>query len=291
MWTSWAALLPEDDGRSVLKDLSARPGPTLKMSCLPTPQVNGDPKPRVPCRTHGPTDHAPAGTRHADRGGTRGRRERLGALRARPGAGPHRSRSPRPRPRTRTITRASRGPECSGSSTCASGGSGSSLRGSRATPPLPRPSAGSSSASASRATPSSIELAQRFDGADLSATGLIVTDDEFDRAGVRHTGGAPRRARCADRAPARPARPSASRGVEGRARRRALRRGRQTARRRRLLRAGRPGRLPLVGLHDGRPGGGRRRRADRALHAPAARRLDPGGGPVRRAEGGRDAWS
>ena len=103
---------------------------------------------------------------------------------------------------------------------------------------------------------------------------------------VRDTGGTPRGPRRADPAPARPPSPSAPRGVVGRTRRGAIRRGRQAARRRRLLRTRRPGRLPLVGLHDGRPGGGRGRRADRALHPSAARRLDPGGGPLRRPEGG-----
>ena len=38
-----------------------------------------------------------------------------------------------------------------------------------------------------------IELAQRFDGADLSRPASIVTDEEFDRAACRDAGGAPRR--------------------------------------------------------------------------------------------------
>ena len=33
-----------------------------------------------------------------------------------------------------------------------------------------------------------IDLARRFDGADLSATGLIVTDEEFDQRRVRDAG-------------------------------------------------------------------------------------------------------
>ncbi len=71
----------------------------------------------------------------------------------------------------------------------------------------------------------------------------------------------------------------------GRARRRPLRRDRPAARVGRLLRAGRSRRVSVVGLHDRRAGRGRRRRRDRAVHAAAGRRVDPGAGAVRGARG------
>ena len=91
---------------------------------------------------------------------------------------------PRPRPRTRTITRASRGPECSSSSTCASGGSGSKPSGPRSTPPSPRPSAGSCSASSVEGDEVLIELARAV-RRRRPLDRLIVGDDEFARGRAR----------------------------------------------------------------------------------------------------------
>ena len=127
-----------------------------------------------------------------------------------------------------------------------------------------------------------IELAQRFDGCDLSRERHARHRRGVRRRRGRHAAGPPRRARRPDRSPARPRRPPAPTRMDRGARRRAVRRDRPSARERGLLRARRSRRVSVVGLHDRGARGGRRRRGDRAVHAAAGRRLDPGPGAVRR---------
>ena len=132
-----------------------------------------------------------------------------------------------------------------------------------------------------------IELAHRFDGADLSGGGVLVTDEEFDAAERGHRPELEGRARRPDRAAGDLAVRQLPR--EWWDERDGVRFG-EIVRPLQSVGCYVPGgraRLPVVGVHDRRAGGGRRRRRDRALHAAAVRRLDPPGRALRGAEGRR----
>ena len=119
-----------------------------------------------------------------------------------------------------------------------------------------------------------IELAQRFDGCDISETGVLVTEAEFKdaeadtppdlRAALDALIERLKDLHCA----------SAPRGVGRRTRRRALRRDRPSARERGVLRARRSRRVSVVGVHDRRARGGRRA-SRRSSSARRRRRTAP----------------
>ena len=127
-----------------------------------------------------------------------------------------------------------------------------------------------------------VELAQRFDDADLSDTGLLVRREEFAVA-EHETPDDLKRALDAliERMRDLHARQLPTEWWDERD---GVRYGEivRPDPGRRVLRPGRTRRLPLLGLHDRRPRRGRRRAGDRALHPASRRRHDPSGGPVRR---------